>query len=261
MSRTCQARPGACRLPTSTRWTWTVPRSHGSTCAAIRSTARIGRGGAAHRSSVGGCDSAEDPRLDAREAHPVWIAITDELLHLRASHAHSATTPQTFDLWRVPGRKRLALGGAGLTLLADVSAQRLRVALADDLADGAAYACTVPLGPGLRGQLDAFNAQAQVLQGHAPAAASVMAATRAALLHLRAVQALDGAQAGGSHRDIAQALFGLEAVAHRWHDDGELRAQVRHLLRRAEAYMKGGYLLLAGVGRIAAQRPGDEPMR
>lgn len=212
------------------------------------------------RSSDGGCDSAEDPRLDARDAHPVWITTTDELLHVRASQAHGASIQQTFDLWRVPGRKRLVLGGAGLTLLAEVSAQRLRVALADDLAHGAAYTCTVPLGPGLRGQLDAFNAQAQVLQGHAPAEESARTVTRVALLHLRALQALDGAQAGASHRDIAQTLFGLEAVV-RWHADGELRAQVRHLLRRAEAYMGGGYLSLAGIRRTAAESPGDEPMR
>ena len=167
---------------------------------------------------------------------------------------------QTFDLWRVPGRKHLALGGVGLMLLSDVSAQRIRMSLADDLVDGAAYTCTVPLGPGLRGQLDAFNAQAQVLRGHAPALARVRPATRAALLHLRALQALDGAQAGASHRDIAQGLFGLDAVV-RWHADGELRAAVRHPLRRAEAYMGGGYLSLAGIRRTATERPGDEPVR
>lgn len=179
---------------------------------------------------------------------------------MRASRAHGASTRPTFDLWRVPGRKRLALGGAGLTLLTDVSAQRVRMSFADDLSDGAAYACTVPLGAGLRRQLDAFNAQAQLLQGRALAEESTRSVTRAALLHLRALQALDGAQAGASHREIAQILFGFEAAA-RWHADGELRAQVRHLLRRAEAYMSGGYLSLAGIQRTAAESPGDEPMR
>lgn len=179
---------------------------------------------------------------------------------MRASRVHDASTRQTFDLWRVPGRKRLALGGAGLTLLTEVSVQRLRVSLAEDLSDGAAYTCTVPLGPGLRGQLDAFNAQARVLQGHASREDSTRSVTRAALLHLRALQALDGAQAGASQRDIAQALFGLDAVV-RWQADGELRAQVRYLLRRAEAYMGGGYLALAGIRRTAAEPPGDEPMR
>ena len=179
---------------------------------------------------------------------------------MRASRAHGASTRPTFDLWRVPGRKRLALDGTGLMLLTEVSAQRLRMSLADDLCDGAAFTCVVPLGPGLRGQLDVFNAQAQALQGHAPVEDSTRSVTRSALLHLRALQALDGAQTGASHRDIAQALFGLEAAV-RWHADGELRAAVRHLLRRAEAYMGGGYLSLAGIPRVGAESPGDEPMR
>jgi hypothetical protein len=33
------------------------------------------------------------------------------------------------------------------------------------------------------------------------------------------------------------------------------------LLRRAEAFMAGDYLALAGVARPAAKHPGDEPMR
>ncbi len=175
--------------------------------------------------------------------------------------ASDQSSQQTFDLWRVPGRKRLSLGGTGLILQSDLSSQRLRVSLARDLGDGEGYACAVPLVPELRGQLDVFKAQALLLQGHAPTEEVVRPATRAALLHLRALQALDAAQAGVSHRDIAQALFGLEAVALRWHEDGELRAQVRYLLRRAEGYMLGGYLVLAGIRRTAAKRPGDKQAR
>ncbi len=175
--------------------------------------------------------------------------------------ASDQSSLQTFDLWRVPGRKRLSLGGAGLILQSELSSQRLRVSLASDLGDGEAYACAVPLIPELRGQLDVFKAQALLLEGHVPAAEVVRPATRAALLHLRALQALDAAQAGASHRDIAQALFGLEAVALRWHEDGELRAQVRYLLRRAEGYMLGGYLALAGIRRTTAKRPGDKRAR
>lgn len=135
------------------------------------------------------------------------------------------------------------------------------LSLSGALADGAAYAGTVPLTPRLRGQLDTFNAQAQALEGHAPQVDLARRVTRAALLHLRALQALDAAQAGASHRDIAQALFGLEAVVLRWHEDGELRAQVRYLLRRAQALMNGGYLALAGVSHAAVNHPGDEPLR
>lgn len=217
------------------------------------------RAGGLHGANDGGCDVVEDPRLDAREAHPRWLSSPDELLHVRASRPRGAT--DRFDLWNIPGRKRLAFGDAELTLTADVSALRLRASLAGDLADGASYACVVPLTLGLRGQLDAFSVQAQAVKGHAPQVNPARPVTRAALLHLRAVQALDAVQAGASHRDIAQALFGLEAVVLRWHEDGELRAQVRHLIRRAEAFMTGGYLALAGVSQPVSKHPGDEPVR
>lgn len=212
-----------------------------------------------HGANDGGCDVVEDPRLDAREADPHWRSSADELLQVRASRSRGAA--DRFDLWSIPGRKRLTVGDAELTLTAELSALGLRASLARDLADGAPYACVVPLTPHLRGQLDAFNAQARALKGHAPQADLARPVTRAALLHLRALQALDASQAGASHRDIAQTLFGLEAVVLRWHEDGELRAQVRHLLRRAEALMNGGYLALAGVLDPAAKHPGDEPVR
>ena len=265
MPRISLARHGVYPPPISTHCNSTGLRWRGNTCAVIRSTGANGAGGVPHRLSVGGCRVAEDPQLDARQACPLWITSADELLHLRASPiqgvASDQASQQTFDLWRVPGRKRLSLGGAGLILQSDLASQRLRVSLARDLGDGEGYACAVPLIPELRGQLDVFKAQALLLQGHAPMEEIVRPVTRAALLHLRALQALDAAQAGLSHRDIAQALFGLEAVARRWHEDGELRAQVRYLLRRAEGYMLGGYLVLAGIRRTAAKRPGDKPAR
>ena len=265
MPRISLARHGAYPPPISTHWNSTGLRWRGSTCAVIRSTGAIGGGGVPHRSSVGGCRVAEDPQLDARQAYPLWITSADDLLHVRASPNQGAASDQSsqqpFDLWRVPGRKRLSLGGAGLTLQSEVASQRLRISLARDLGDGEAYACAVPLVPELRGQLEVFKAQALLLQGQAPAEESARPATRASLLHLRALQALDASQAGASHRDIAQALFGLDAVARRWHEDGELRAQVRYLLRRAEGYMRAGYLELVGIRRTAAKRPGDKPAR
>ena len=178
---------------------------------------------------------------------------------MRAARSHRAA--YCFDLWRIPGRKRLTLGDADLRLTAEQSALKLRVSLASDVADGAAYTCAVPLTPALRGQLDVFNRQAKALQGEVPAVVPARPITRAGLLHLRALQALDAAQAGASHRDIAQTLFGIQAVVLRWHEDSELRAQVRHLLHRAEGYMTGGYLALAGVSPTAARHPGGDPVR
>ena len=198
--------------------------------------------------------------MDGRDAQPLWLSSSDDLLHVRAAHANNAAA-RRFDLWRIPGRKRLTLDGPDLTLTAELSAQRMRLSLSGALANGTTYASTVPLAPNLRGDLAAFNAQANALEGHVLRVDPARSVTRAALLHLRALQALDASQAGASHRDVAQALFGLEAVVLRWHEDGELRGQVRHLLRRAKAHMAGGYLALAGVSHLAEKHPGDEPMR
>ena len=62
-------------------------------------------------------------------------------------------------------------------------------------------------------------------------------------------------------RDLAVALFGLEAVRAGWHADGVLRAQVRHLVARAEGFMRQGYLCLAGLRQEDAGAHGDESMR
>jgi hypothetical protein len=198
--------------------------------------------------------------MDGRNAQPLWLLSSDDLLHVRAARANNAAAHR-FDLWQIPGRKRLTLDGSDLTLTADLNAHRMRLSLSGALADGTAYASTVPLTSHLRGDLASFNTQAHALEGHVLHVDPARPVTRAALLHLRALQALDASQAGASHRDVAQALFGLEAVVLRWHEDGELRGQVRHLLRRAKAHMAGGYLALAGVSHLAAKHPGDEPMR
>jgi hypothetical protein len=204
-----------------------------------------------------GLQAAESPELDARTAHPLWLVSSDKLLHVRPTTTRT-TTDRRFDLWRIPGRKRLALEGSDLTLTADTSALRMKLSLSGSLSDGAAYASSAPMTPQLRGQLDLLAAHAQALEGLAPQFESARKVARSGLLHLRALQALDASQAGASHRDIAQALFGLDAVVRRWHADGELRAQVRYLLRRAEKFMAGGYLSLVGVSHGAANDPGEK---
>ena len=132
------------------------------------------------------------------------------------------------------------------------------------LEDGTPYGLTVPLDTHLRTRLSGYQVQANAVQGKWPAV-DARRITRASLLHLHALQALDASQDGAHHRDIAGALFGADAVRTRWTADGELRAQVRHLLSRAEGFMRGGYLALAGVRRphVGAPRsaPGDESAR
>jgi hypothetical protein len=207
-----------------------------------------------------GLRRAEDPALDGRHALPLWLSDGDGWLQVRAALRNDAAT-RHFDLWRVPGRKRLALDGPDLALMADLSAQRMRLLLSGALTDGAPYATAVPLTPQLRGQLHAFQIHAALLEGKPVPVALVRTVTRAALLHLRALQALDAWQAGARQREIAEVLFGAEVADARWTADGELRAQVRHLLARGKGLMDGGYLGLARVRQPPRTAPGGEAMR
>ncbi len=58
----------------------------------------------------------------------------------------------------------------------------------------------------------------------------------------RVLQALDGALAGASHREIAIVLFGHARVTADWNDPSEnLRDSVRRAVRRGRMLMNGGY--------------------
>jgi len=154
--------------------------------------------------------------------------------------------------------------GEQLSFTAEHGQHRLRALLSTALADGSAYGLAVPLDTHLRTRLSGYQMQANAIQGKWPSV-DARRITRASLLHLHALQALDASQAGAQHRDIAVALFGADAVRMRWTADGELRAQVRHLQTRDEGFMRGGYLALAGVRQqhidVPCSAPGDEPAR
>ena len=75
----------------------------------------------------------------------------------------------------------------------------------------------------------------------------------AALLELHTLQALDATLAGASLREMAEGLFGADAVAADWHTDSALRARVRRLVRRGEALMRGGYRRLAQLPLLPLQ--------
>lgn len=235
-----------------------ILRSRGSICGAILLTGPTGSVGViGPRRPDGGCSVVEDPDLDARHVHPLWNTGTDGLLHVRATIARDALTSRRFSAWHIPGRKRIAHAGTELVITAVHGPHRLRASLSPELEEGATCDVVVPLDAPLRARLPEYQEQDRVLQGEVPRP-SPHQATRAALLHLRALQALDATQAGARHRDIAEALFGAEAVQGRWNADSELRAQVRHLLARAEGLMHGGYLALAGVRQQPTRDPGDE---
>jgi len=198
--------------------------------------------GALRRLLIGGFGFDLDPRLDARDAHPVWIGAEDRLPHVRPAQADVVAGRPVFDLWRIRGCKRLLHAGADLILCAHAGAHRFQASLAPALAHGSACRLSVPPG----GDAAAVPVVLRALRAERSEAA-FRHVSRTDLLHLRGLQALDALQAGCGHREIGEAIFGAEAVAGCWHADSDLRAQVRHILSRAQALMAGGYLRLAGV--------------
>jgi hypothetical protein len=85
---------------------------------------------------------------------------------------------------------------------------------------------------------------------------------RRALRWKMMLQAWDGRQAGASHREIAEVLYGHQIVAEDW-SAGFLRTRVQRLLRGADGLVHGGYLdILQGRSGLSGRRSaGQEPER
>ncbi|MDX4956571.1 DUF7011 domain-containing protein [Delftia acidovorans] len=186
---------------------------------------------AAHR---WGLRLLEDPALDARDAHPAWLPGHDAVVQLHPD-ADPPPDAAAFAFWNIPGHKQLLHDGQGLALIARRPGHCARFALAPGLEDGMAVAYAYRGGRATAPALDLASDTAQ--SGPRP--------TPAALLELHTLQALDATLAGASLREVADGLFGADAVAFDWHADGDLRARVRRLVRRGNALMRGGYRRLA----------------
>lgn len=190
-----------------------------------------------------GLAAFEDPARDARAAEPLWDRDAADLLLVPV--AEPADEPG-FDLWQLPAPRRLLHDGRALrATIGDGDIMRLR--FAPTLRQGRPFAYQLPPG------VSAASARRRALDGIAaiersPPKAVARAAQRNALVRMRTFTAFDGACAGASHRDIATALFGVEAVRARWSADGELRAQIRHLIGRGRKLVAGGYRLLLRPG-------------
>ncbi|MCO2376544.1 DUF2285 domain-containing protein [Pseudomonas aeruginosa] len=192
----------------------------------------------------------EDPALDARDAHPAWLpghaAVTQ--LYPDADPPQDATV---FAFWRIPGHKQLLHDGKRLALIARGPGHCLRFALAPGLVDGMAVAYAHRGGA------------AAPVRGRVPGMALADTKPRptpAALLELRTLQALDATLVGASLRDVAEGLFGVDAVAD-WYSDGGLRSKVRRLVRRGDELMRGGYRRLAQLPPLEKGRSEDDTKR
>ena len=185
-------------------------------------------------------EAFEDPDLDARVACPIWRLEPERRARLRAAEPGDEHKP--FSLWTIPGAKRLLYDGRRLLLNGYARSDALHLTLGNDVHDGAPFEYVLAPGTNMEEEWRGVQRQHRMLaERESPASATFPRPDRVALMHMRALLALDGSADGASQREIAASLFGEEITASNWHPDSELRAQVRHLLRRARAFVAGGY--------------------
>jgi hypothetical protein len=182
----------------------------------------------------------EDPDLDARVARPMWLLDTDRRARLRAAEPGDGQGP--FSLWTIPGPKRLVHDGRRLLLNGYAGSDMLHLMLGNDLHDGQPFEYALVPKMDMDEQWRSIQRQQLLLiERQSSEVATLPRPDRLALWHMRALHALDASAGGASQREIAAGLFGEKFTAANWHPDSELRAQVRHLLRRARALVAGGY--------------------
>ncbi len=153
-----------------------------------------------------------------------------------------------FEFWRVPGRKQLIHDGKGLALVSHwpgcCAARAARRAWKTAWPYALCHSRPAP-------RPARAIARSRPSWTHWPwprlhaCGGGPFQATTAAVLELHTLQTLDATLAGASLREVAEGLFGADAVAADWHKDSGLRARVRRLVRRGDALMRGGYRRLA----------------
>jgi hypothetical protein len=217
---------------------------------------RSGSSAAAHW----GLAALIDPRLDAREASPIWTIDALRPVTLARDEMHRVqerpNVAERFSLWRLSGRKSLFDDGNALRLIVRSLSGEVQMRMSGDLGDGDRFAFQISPAADDRAAsaaLRGFGALIRVSRnGWEPA---LERPGRADLFHLRALQVLDGLAAGASQRELAIAIFGSAAVERGWQPDGALRAQVRYLIGRARALMAGEYRSLITAGRADCSLP------
>jgi hypothetical protein len=191
-------------------------------------------------------EAFEDPNLDARVARPIWRLDAGRRAKLRAAEPGEEQEP--FSLWTIPGPKRLVHDGRRLLLNGYGDGGVLHLMLGNDISDGEPFEYVLAPRANIDEQWRSIQRQQLLLiERQRPAATTLPRPDRLALWHMRALHALDGSADGASQREIAAGLFGEEFTAANWHPDSELRAQVRHLLRRARALVARDYRSLISM--------------
>lgn len=203
-----------------------------------------------------GLHQLENPALDARDAHPAWLPDYNAAVQLYPD-ADPPLNAISFKFWHIPGRKQLLHDGKRLMLQSYWPSCCLRLALMSDLADGMAYLYAFSAGVApysryrtMAAELDKCIASATVT----PMAKTCTRPSPTTLLELHTLQALDATLAGASLREVAEVLFGMDAVREGWYADSGLRSRTRRLVRRGKSMSREGYRRLVQPGPPAKGR-------
>lgn len=209
---------------------------------------RLGQGMAGNR---WGLRVLEDPALDARDAHPVWLADQPGLVRLYPD-LDPMPDATAFDFWSIPGRKSLVHVGRCLGVTASLPGSRVSLGIAPGLKHGDPFVITMRPSRQPRDPLRALTAALDELAAAsvaAPMGKTFARPSPTALLEVQTLQALDASLAGASLREVAMEVFGRAAVTQGWHADAGLRSKVRRLVRRGRTLMLDGYRRLAQIDR------------
>lgn len=177
----------------------------------------------------------EDPHLDARDADPDWLPDPDALV---AYGPAVRDDDDPFSLWAIPGRKSIVHDGKRLLLKTRAGRRIVRLAVSLALGEGMPFAFAVGAGRNRRAHAAAIEVADALAGVEPPTRGSPV--PRTMLVHMRAVQALDAANAGLSEREIAGVVLDRGERDGEWNDSAA-RAQVRYLLRHGRALRDGGY--------------------
>jgi hypothetical protein len=162
--------------------------------------------------------------------------------HLKLTGDHALAATVAFSLWKMPGYKMLLHDGAGVLLSAQINHQIVRLTLDRTVEEARPFAFSLSARPDVRAACPAIKTVLALFASSMPFRSPAKARpNRQFMLHMRALQALDGEAAGASHREIAEVIFGAQDIFERWSTNSELRAQIRYLLRRGHPLVSSGY--------------------
>ena len=182
-----------------------------------------------------------DPALDARAAIPIWCPDPPTTLRLiPATGDRDGIKLHFLDVDRsAPDAVR---DEEGTYLTAVIGLNAWKVHIADGLSPRDSFAIAINADAHAQQRAAAAGRFIRDL-GHRSTDSKKRKSppNRAGRFHASVLQALDGAAAGASHREIAMAIHGDKWVSRRWTPDGELRAGIRYLLKRGARLVAGDY--------------------